>query len=305
MEYITPLRLHSINDFHQLWSLPKPKHPLISVIDYKAMDHSVIHLGQTLIMDYYSITIKRDFGVKIQYGQQSVDFNEGIMFFMAPNQVFRVQKDVFQDGSRNGWIMLIHPDLLWSTNLAKTIKDYDFFHYAMHESLFLSSEEESMIVKIVASIRQEYTSHIDNFSQQIIVSQVETLLHYSHRFYKRQFMTRKVSSHKILERLEKILNDYLKDDSIEKGLPSVKFVADKLNISPNYLTNLLKMLTGDNTQQHIQNKILEKAKEKLSTTDHSISQIAYELGFGYPQSFNKFFKARTKLSPIEFRLSLH
>ena len=301
-----PFRIKTISEFHKLWQLPKPEHPLISIVDYTHIDHSLVDADQPMILGCYSITIKRDLGVKMIYGQQSFDFDEGVMFFMAPNQVLRIEKEPKNISNRSGWILLIHPDFLWNTLLAKTIKRYEFFQYAMHEALFLSEKEEEIVENIIKNIQMEYHSNIDTYSQNIIISQLETLLNYSERFYQRQFITRKVNNHKLLERLEDLLENYFNsDDLVKKGLPSVQFVADHLNVSTSYLSGLLKLLTGQSTQQHIQNRIIEKAKEKLSTTDLSVGEIAYELGFEYPQSFNKLFKMKTKLSPLEFRASFN
>lgn len=305
MESKPPIRLENISEFHKFWALPKPEHPLISVVDYKHINHSLVDPDQAIIMDYYSIAIKRDLGVKMIYGQESFDFDEGLMFFMAPNQVFKIEKEIRNTTNHAGWILLIHPDFLWNSPLAKTIKKYEFFNYSMHEALFLSEKEEGMIINIIQNIQLEYHSNIDTFSQNIIISQLETLLNYSERFYQRQFITRKIANHKILERIEDLLDTYFNDDLSNKGLPTVKFIAESLNISPNYMSGLLKLLTGQSTQQHIQNKILEKAKEKLSTTNLSVGEIAYELGFEHSQSFNKFFKNKTKLSPLEFRTSFN
>ena len=202
----------------------------------------------------------------------------------------------------SGWILLIHPDFLWNTPLAKTIKQYEYFDYSVHEALFLSNKEETMIINMMKSIQQEYHSNIDKFSQSVIIAQIELLLTYSERFYQRQFITRKITNHKILSRLEGILSDYFNSDVLaEKGLPTVQYIADKLSISPNYLSSVLKVLTGQSTQQHIHGKLIDKAKEKLSTTALSVSEIAYELGFEHPQSFSKLFKTKTNLSPLEFR----
>jgi AraC family transcriptional activator of pobA len=306
MEKKQPIRLKTISEFHKQWELPKPEHPLISVVDYTQINHSLVNPEQPLILGFYSIAIKRDLGLKMIYGQQSFDFDEGIMFFMAPNQVFRIEKDLKNISDRWGWILLIHPDFLWNTSLAKTIRKYEFFQYAIYEALFLSQKEEEIVANIIKSIQQEYHSNIDAYSQNIIISQLETLLNFSERFYQRQFITRKITNHKILERLEELLEDYFNsDDLADKGLPGVQFVANHLNVSAGYLSGLLKLLTGLSTQQHIQNKIIEKAKEKLSTTDLSVGEIAYELGFEHPQSFNKIFKTKTKLSPLEFRASFN
>jgi AraC-like DNA-binding protein len=250
------------------------------------------------------ISIKRGLSGKMNYGQQEYDFDEGVMFFISPSQVFRIVVDPNPTTTRSGWMLLIHPDFLWNTPLAKSIKQYEYFDYAVNEALFLSEKEESTIFNIIQNIQQEYHSNIDNFSQQIIISQIETLLNYSERFYHRQFITRKISNHKMLNRLEDLLTDYFNnDDLISKGLPTVQFIASTLNVSSKYLSSLLKVLTGQTAQQHIHEKLIEKAKEKLSTTDLSVSEIAYELGFEHSQSFSKLFKSKTNLSPLAFRQS--
>jgi AraC-like DNA-binding protein len=190
--------------------------------------------------------------------------------------------------------------------LASNIKRYEFFDYAVNEALFLSEKEEGIINTIVENIEQEYQSTIDKFSQNIIVSQIETLLNYSERFYQRQFITRKAGNHKVLEELEQILNSCFDDEElIRKGLPTVSYVANLLNVSPTYLSSLLKSLTGQSTQQHIHNKLIEKAKRLLSTTNATVSEVAYQLGFEHPQSFSKLFKSKSGVSPMEFKVSFN
>ncbi len=306
MEIKQPIRLKTISEFHKYWDLPKPENPLLSVVDYRHINHSLSQPEQPVILDFYCITIKRDLGVKMIYGQQSFDFDEGIMFFMAPHQVFRIEKEKKNTIDHSGWILLVHPDFLWNTSLAKNIKRYNFFQYSMHEALFLSDKEEDIVSNVIKNIQHEYHSNIDGYSQNIIISQIETLLNYSERFYQRQFITRKISNHKVLEKMEDVLAVYFDSDDLAlKGLPSVKFIAEQLSVSPSYLSGLLKHLTGKSTQQHIQDKIIERAKERLSTTELSVAEIAYELGFEHPQSFNKLFKIKTKLSPLEFRASFN
>ena len=256
--------------------------------------------------DFYCIALKRDINFKQKYGQQEYDFDEGVMSFISPGQVFGIEMDENPGMKPSGWMLLIHPDFLWNTSLAKTIKKYEYFDYSANEALHLSEKEEATITGIVKSIEHEYHSNIDKFSQDIIVSQLGVLLNYSERFYQRQFITRKISNYKILDALEHILNQYFdQEDLITKGLPTVQYISEKLNVSPNYLRGLLKSLTGLNTQQHIHEKLIEKAKEKLSTTDLSVSEIAYELGFEHSQSFSKFFKTKTNLSPLAFRQSFN
>ena len=306
MKNIQPHRIKTISEYHQLMGLPKPEHPLISVINFETIKHLPYGKSMSLVFDFYSISLKRDFNARMKYGQEEYDFNEGVMFFMSPNQVFRIEYEKGEILKRSGWLLLMHPDFLWHTSLAKTVKQYEYFSYAVNEALFLSDKEETTITGIIQNIEQEYHSNIDKFSQDIIIAQLEVLLNYADRFYHRQFITRKISSHKILDRLEDILTEYFNDNVPEKkGLPSVQYIAEMLNVSPNYLSGMLKVLTGQSTQQHIHDKLIEKAKEKLSTTGLSVSEIAYELGFEHPQSFSKLFKTKTKLSPLEFRQSFN
>ncbi|MGO1597412.1 MAG: helix-turn-helix domain-containing protein [Sphingobacterium sp.] len=296
-------RIKTISEFHKLRELSKPEHPLISLVDYREIRHSNKNNQVSWIQDFYTIGLKRDVCGKFRYGQQEYDFDEGLLSFIAPGQVFSVEViDSEETTEPSGWLLLVHPDFLWNTPLAKNIKHYDFFGYAVHESLFLSEKEEMAIVGILQNIQEEYHSNIDKFSQGIIISQIELLLNYAERFYNRQFITRQITNHKILGRLEDLLVDYFNsNDLLAKGLPTVHDISDKLHVSPNYLSGLLKTLTGQSTQQHIHDKLLEKAKEKLSTTELSVSEIAYELGFEHPQSFSKLFKTKTEMTPLEFR----
>ncbi|HZV69546.1 MAG TPA: helix-turn-helix transcriptional regulator [Saprospiraceae bacterium] len=307
MSNLKPIRVKTISEFHRLRGLPQPEHPLISVIEHAALKYSQDENSLTGIFGFYSVSIKRGVVGKLKYGQQEYDFDEGIMYFTAPNQLFRVEVNSDEQKTKpTGWILLIHPDFFWNTSLAKKIQHYEYFGYSVNEALFLSEKEEGIINNLIHNIRQEYHSNIDGHSQSIIISQLETLLNYSERYYQRQFITRKISNHQILDRLESLLAGYFNsDDLTAKGLPTVHFVAETLNVSANYLSSLLKVLTGQSTQQHIHDKLIEKAKEKLSTTELSVSEIAYELGFEHSQSFNRLFKSRTNLSPLEFRQSFN
>lgn len=299
-------KLKSLIEFHRSRGLLPPQHPLISVVDYADVRLSPENNNVNWVFDFYSISLKRNVATKLKYGQQQYDFDEGILFFIAPGQVFGVEAQQGEQENKSGWMLLVHPDFFWNAALAKKIKQYEFFDYSVNEALFLSDTEESILNGIIENIRQEHRSNIDKFSQDIIISQIETLLNYSERFYQRQFITRKITNHQIIDRVESVLNSYYKADDLSgKGLPTVKFLTEELNISPGYLSRLLKDLTGLSTMQHIQNKIIEKAKIKLSTSDLSISEIAYQLGFEHSQSFSKLFKAKTNLSPVEFRSSFN
>ena len=227
------------------------------------------------------------------------------MNFTSPGQVISVKLTKGEMLQQSGWVLLIHPDFLWNTPLSKKIKQYDFFDYAVNEALFLSEKEEVIIADIIRIIQQEYRSSIDKFSQDIIIAQLDVLLTYAERFYQRQFITRKIINNQLLSRLEDLLNTYFDGPIAKKGLPAVSYVATQLNVSPGYLGGMLRALTGLNTQQHIHLKLIEKAKEKLSATNLSVSEIAYELGFEHIGSFSKLFKTKTKLSPLEFRASFN
>ncbi len=292
-----------IKDYHELANLAAPKHPLISLIDYSQVKYPSNIRDIRWKQDYYTIGLKRNVAHKLFYGQQEYDFDEGILTFVAPNQIMNLSKNPnINNHTPSGWLLLVHPDFLWNTSLTKKINQYDFFEYTLNEALFLSEKEEQTLLDLLKNIEHEYLFNIDDFSQKIVVSHLELLLNYADRFYNRQFITRKISNHKILIQLEQILADYFKDDHlIINGIPSVLNVANRLNLSPNYLSNMLKSLTGQSTQQHIHDKLIEKAKEQLSTTPLSVSEIAYNLGFEYPASLTKIFKNKTDLSPIEFR----
>lgn len=299
-------RLKTIAEFHRIMGLSRPEHPLISFIDYSEVKQQGTIESINLMVDFYCISIKKNFDHKFHYGQQLYDFDSGVMLFGGPKQIFSIETNPHATTKTEGWLLLIQPDFLWKTALSKTIKHYEFFNYSVNEALFLSEKEEAVVNDIVRNIKQEYQSVIDKYSQSIIISQIETLLNYSERFYQRQFITRKKSSHQLLDKMEDLLNDYFSNDKkIKSGLPTVQFISESLNVSPNYLSALLKSLTGQSTQQHIHEKLIEKAKEKLSTTELSISEIAYELGFEQLSSFSKLFKTKTKLSPLEFRQSFN
>lgn len=296
------LRIDTLSAYHQFAGLPKPAHPLISVVRFDDIRPRKTEQPKSIVNNFYSIALKHNFKGRMKYGQQPYDFDEGVMVFLAPGQVLSVTAD--ESHEHSGWLLMIHPDFLWHTPLAKTIRQHDYFDYSIREALFLSENEESMIVSIIRQIQQEYQAPIDKFSQHIIVAQLDVLLNYADRFYQRQFITRKISNHQILDRFEAVLEAYFESDELT-GLPTVGYMAEQLNLSPTYLSSLLKTLTGQNAQQHIHDKLIEKAKEKLSTTKLSVSEIAYGLGFEHPQSFSKLFKSKTNSSPLDFRHSFN
>lgn len=296
-----PIRIKSITEAHRIFGLPSPEHPLITVLNYADLQVPENGGEMSVLLDFYYISLKKGFTNKLFYGQQTYDFDEGMMYFVAPNQILRGAGPEPED-DLSGWILAVHPDFFWGTSLAKNIRKYSFFDYAVNEALFLSDKEKTILNGIVENIQNEYQANLDKFSQDIIISHLETLLNYADRFYQRQFLTRKKSNHQVLDQLEQVVNDYLNSKDLSaNGLPSVQFISDQLHISPGYLRSLLKNLTGQSTQQYIHEKLIEKAKEKLSTTQLSVSEIAYELGFEHSQSFSKLFKSKTKQSPLEFR----
>jgi AraC-like DNA-binding protein len=295
-------RINTIDEFHKICGLPSPQHPLVSLIDYSLVEYQTEEREIRWVQNLYLIGIKRNVQGKFRYGQSEYDFDEGLVSFVAPQQLvhYFINKPEVKP---SGYILSFHPDFLWNTSLAKNIRKYEFFGYEVNEALFLSPKEEQILIGIFKAIELEYQSGIDKFTQDIIVSQIEVLLNYCERFYERQFITRKKNAHRILELFDSTLNAWLSNNSISQGLPSAHYLAEVLHVSPNYLGSLLKALTGQTTQQHIHNKLIEKAKEKLSTTALTVSEIAYDLGFEHPQSFSKLFKAKTNVSPLEFRQS--
>ncbi len=306
MTSMQPYRIKSITEYHRILGLPKPEHPLVSVINMGSFQPPVIDGPVSLIYDFYCISMKRDFNVRIKYGQQNCDFDEGVLFCMAPGQVCSLEIDHKATTQPSGWVIIIHPDFLWNTSLAKNIKQYQYFGYSVSEALYLSDKEEAVLNGVAKQIEQEYHHPIDKFSQNVIIAHLEVILAYTERFYQRQFITRKISSSQIISRVEDMLSDYFNsDDLAQKGMPSVRYIAEQLHLSPGYLSELLKTLTGQNTQQHIHQKLIEKAKEKLSATNLSVSEIAYALGFEHLQSFSKLFKAKTNSSPLQFRASFN
>jgi AraC family transcriptional activator of pobA len=308
MAVTEPYRIKTISELHSLMGLPRPEHPLISVIDLDDVKRAPGAIAGSRMFDFYSIALKRHCHGNFKYGQQHYATQEGIMYFMAPGQVFGppIISGQTATSAMSGSILYIHPDFLWNTPLAKAIKKYEYFGYSVNEALYLSEKEEATVIALMQNIQSEYFANMDKFSQDIIISQIGTLLNYSDRFYHRQFLTRKIENHKTLHRLEDTLTAYFNsDDLLTQGLPTVQYIAMQLNISPNYLSSLLKVLTGRNTQQHIQDKMIDKAKEKIANTQLSVSEISYGLGFEHPQSFSRLFKAKTGVSPLAFRASFN
>lgn len=295
-------KISSLNELHAYLNLPSPLNPLITVIDHSQVEQVKQDKNQRLISDFFNISIKRSFKGQLKYGKNHYDFDNGIMSFIAPNQIVSIDSDT--ERNKDGWSLLFHPDLIRQYTLNNVIKNYGFFSYGVNEALHLSDSEQKTIETIVANIQTEINSRLDNFSQDVIVSNLELLLSYCNRFYNRQFITRKMATSDLLINFESKLDSYFIGNS-ELSLPTVEHIASELNVSSAYLSDMLRSFTGQNTQQHIHSKLIEKAKEILTTTNQSVSAIAYQLGFEYPQSFSKLFKSKTNVTPLEYRRSFN
>ncbi|MFB9109984.1 helix-turn-helix domain-containing protein [Flavobacterium gyeonganense] len=290
----------SITNIHRAFGLPAPQHPLISILNAQDLRASNRPSGAH-VLHFYKISFKTAMSGKVRYGQSFYDFDEGGLLFASPNQVIGSDGDADTE-DLSFYTMLIHPDFLHGFPLARKIKQYGYFSYGTNEALHLSESEKTIILSVFHIIEQELNSRVDEFSQEVVLSQIELLLNYANRFYKRQFITRKMVSNNTLERLEALLDDYFDNEkTASQGIPTVQFLSEQLNVSSSYLSDMLRSLTGMNAQQHIHNKLVEKAKEKLSLTSLTIAEIAFDLGFEHPQSFSRFFKMKAKVSPVEFR----
>jgi AraC family transcriptional activator of pobA len=297
------VRFDSLSELNRVLGLPKPLHPMLSLVNYADMKKPFDEQPKAFLLNFYKISYKFNLTGKIGYGQHSYDFDEGRMAFVAPQQVLARGE---ADRDLSGYTLLFHPDLIRGYPLAAKIKTYGFFSYSSNEALFPSDKEKKIIFWLFDRIRDELKSNIDDSTQDVLISYIETLLLHSNRFYKRQFITRKPVNSQLLTRLEKLLNDYFEDSSaLHNGLPTVEYLALKLSVSPRYLSDMLRAVSGQSAQQHIQAKVIEKAKEYLTSSDLSVGEIAYQLGFKQPQSFNKLFKRKTDFTPVEFRHSLN
>lgn len=295
----SPIKIDSISRLHELLGFPKPVHPLISLNKNENMIVDAELLNQHFLFNFYKISFKKTLKGKMGYGQGYYDFDEGGMIFTAPNQVLYTSQD---DLEYEGVSLLIHPDFFRNYALATKIKTYGFFSYDANEALFLSDKEKQTIFSVFDNIQTELNGTIDDFSQDVIISHIEVLLNYSNRFYKRQFITRKAVNSDLLTKVEELLSEYFnKEYALNKGIPTVDYMAHQLNLSPRYLSDMLRSLTGQNAQQHIHEKLIEKAKEYLTITNLSVAEIAYQLGFEHPQSFNKLFKNKTNQTPVQFK----
>ncbi|UOQ55216.1 helix-turn-helix domain-containing protein [Hymenobacter cellulosivorans] len=298
-----PLRFASLSEAHRTLGLPPPLHPLISLVHAAPAPVASSGAHHAHVLSFYKISYRPRLSSRLLYGQGYYDFEEGGLLFAAPNQVIGGTQEQGV-GACSQYTLLLHPDFLTGYPLAKKIRQYNFFTYSANEALHVSEQEKNLLLALFNTMEAELSSRLDEFSQDVVIAQLELLLTYAQRFYKRQFLTRKAVHSDLLQRLEATLADCFRpEDLLSRGIPTVQYLAECLHVSPSYLSDLLRTLTGQSAQQHIHDKLLAQAKEQLATTGLSVSEVAYALGFEHSQSFSRFFKTKTALSPLAFRRS--
>ena len=296
----TPFQISTINQLHQLAKVDSPDHPWMTIFKIEDIPALSSDYPTTFTYDFYSIGFKKNLNGYVRYGRQNYDFQEGVLGFSAPNQAMTVPRDILEGA--NGWMVFFHADLLRGHSLAEKIQNYGFFNYGVHESLHLSAAEEQMLESLFQNIHLEYHLTGDQFSKKLLVNHLELLLNYADRYYRRQFVTRYQAENGFVSRFERVIKNYFYTQPLPLNeLPSVSYFAEKLNVSPNYLSDTLRVLTGKSTQEHIHFHVLEIAKNTLLGTNKTISEVAYDLGFDYPQYFSRLFKEKTGFSPKQFR----
>lgn len=292
--------LDSVDKYNKLYGL-ETLHPLVSIVDLSKATQVVNHVK----MDYgvYALYLKNSTECNIKYGRKKYDYQEGTIVCFAPGQVAEVTTEV-AEVKPNVYGILFHPDIIRGTSLGQNIKKYGFFSYSSNESLHLSEREKEVIMDCLNNISTELNHAIDKHSKSLIAMNIELLLNYCLRFYERQFITREESNRDVLQLFEKYVDEYFDNkNQVENGLPSVKYFADKVYLTPNYFGDLIKKETGKSAQEYIQLKVIERAKDRLMNSNLTISEIAYELGFQYPQHFSRVFKQHTGATPNQYRVS--
>ncbi|WP_421921184.1 helix-turn-helix domain-containing protein [Marinifilum sp.] len=294
------INLTTVSKIHSLLNQGAVRHPLISVIDFSKVNFTdgVFPIDARFNLSFYSLIIKKlDDGI-LKYGRQNYDSQDGSLFFLAPNQVFKLG----DAHAVYGWGIVFHPDLIYGTSLDKNIQTYSFFSYSNNEALHVSEEEASRLTLIVQGIDQELNRATDKHTKSVIISSLELLLNHCLRYYDRQFDTRSHSNSDTLAKIETFLLESFNSSNLKnEGLPTVTQCAKYVNLSTGYLSDLLKKETGKSTQEHIHFYAIEFAKKKLLQSEDTISEIAYELGFKYPQYFSKLFKQKTGITPNNYR----
>lgn len=300
-------KIENVTQLNNLMGSLETKHPLITVIDFSKVESFDSSAFSKFTTELYCIVLKGLRRGSLKYGRQNYDFQEGTLVFMSPNQVILVEEDELEVAQQKeevdmSWGIFFHPDLIKGTSLRSKMKEYSFFSYDSNEALHLSKKEKMMLTETVHKIEFELSENIDVHSKDLIVSNIELLLNYCVRYYSRQFITRNNNSKGVLAKFEDLLTAYFDSDEIQNiGLPTVQYCADRLHLSSNYLGDLLKKETGKNALEHIHYHLIEEAKNKLLSTTKTIGEVAFELGFSYPQYFSKIFKQKTGFSPLEYR----
>ena len=295
------VRIKSISEVHDFYGFEKPKHPLVSVLSIDDRMTTYDYGDASYTFDFYQISLKIGISGSMTYGRNSYDFKEGTLTFIKPHQVVKVESSEDLEGG-SGWTLLFHPDLIRKSELGRTIDQFSFFNYEVHEALHLSDDEKKSLTELAQKIEKEYNQNIDRHSQELIIANIEMLLKYSKRYYDRQFFTRTNLNKDLISKFENVMTGYYQSDSpSQHGVLSVRYCAERLNMSSNYLGDLIKNETGRSAKDHIHDFIIEKAKTNIIGSNETITEIAYNLGFEYPQSFNKLFKAKTGMSPTAYR----
>jgi len=294
-------KMESLSDLHTFLGLEGPKHPMVSVVDFSQIDfREEMFVGKTIVNDFYVVSFKEHTSKTLVYGRENYDFAAATMLFLSPSQVFQVGGDFHSPIS--GWGLYFHPDLIVGTSLFDKMDNYNFFNYSSHEALHLSDGERQQVENIIQNIKTEYSNNLDRQSKTLIVSNIELLLNYCERFYNRQFITRSHQNQGIVSRFEQLVKDYYKQEKqLELGLISLDFLARELNLSKSYLSDLISKETGKTIKEFVHLHVIDLAKNRLLSTDLTVGEIAYELGFEYPQYFSRLFKSKVGSTPGEFR----
>lgn len=296
------LRIETISEAMDFMGLPKPKHPLVSIVHAKDFPVSENMTKYKFVFNFYQIMYKDQGCGTMNYGRSTYDFQEGTMLFIGPNQSVDIDRVEPQAEDNKGWVIMIHPDLFLNSELSDKIRQYTFFEYQSDEALHLSDEELHLLQSCKDNIIKEYDQFIDRHSQQLLISNIELMLNYCLRYYDRQFYTRTNMSRGAVKKFEDLLIDYYQENKQhELGIPSVKYCGEQLTMSANYLSDLLKKETGKNASEHIQDFVMQRAKSRLLSTVDSVSTIAFDLGYEYSQHFNKVFKRKTGMTPGQYR----
>lgn len=295
------IHIKHISEVHDLLGIDKPRHPLVTVLPINEKLVNYDFGDYTYVFDFYQVSLKAGLSGSFSYGANSYDFREGMMIFMKPNQTVKMNRQDEIKGNK-GWTLLFHPDLLRKSDLGISIEEFSFFNYDVKEALFLSDQEKRTLTDLVEKIESEYSQHIDKHSQELIITNIELLLKYCRRYFDRQFYTRTNYNKDVITQFEQLIREYYAANKpAEHGVLTVSYCAEKLNMSSNYLGDLLRNETGKSAKEHLQDYLIDKAKTHIIGSNDPISDIAFRLGFEYPQSFNKLFKAKTGLSPREYR----